>query len=261
MLGRALQEASLVGELVEEDLYNLGDETLLAKLSTSRNPVSASLAQALLARRLHKGLLKYSIADFEGLQEHDHIENAIDTACQRLAQPISRKSLEDQLAAEIGAEPGDVILYAPDQKMNLKAAKMKVLWQGAPKCLKDIDDKIIKPKLDVILEAHRMLWGLHVIVSPSLNERQKDLLSTACEIEFLSPHDKRDAKKHKYYEDLVETHLAKKDMETLFRSTEFLKRRSDAASQLVAAANDNRPWVKRIDDVVTQFFGERKVNG
>jgi hypothetical protein len=50
-------------------------------------------------------------------------------------------------------------------------------------------------------------------------------------------------------------------MDTLFSSGAFLAKRSEAALALVATANDNRPWKKRIDDVVTQFFGETKVSG
>jgi hypothetical protein len=104
-----------------------------------------------------------------------------------------------------------------------------------------------------------MLWGIHVICSTELSDRQKELLSTACEIEFLCNVDKKPAKQHKYYEDLIELHLLEKRMGTLFSSAEFLSKRSDAASALVATANDNRPWSKRIDDVVSRFFGETKV--
>lgn len=256
MLGRALQESYLSGEISEEDLYALGDDTLLHRLSNSKNPICKQLASNLNNRRLYKSLRKFTRADFEATQEQDHDQNALNTAYLRLSDPNSRKSLEDQLAAEIGAGPGDVILYSPDKRMNLKAAKMKVLWQGNPKSLSEIDDKIIAPKLNVILEAHKMLWGIHVICSTKLSNRQKELLSLACEIEFLCNADKKPAKQHKYYEDLIELHLLKKNPETRLSSAEFLAKRSDAASALVATASDNRPWSKRIDDVVKQFFGE-----
>ncbi len=200
MLGRSLQESNLSRELVEEDLYSLGDETLLQRLSESKNPIAAKLAKNLIRRHLHKGLQKFSRAYFAGIQEHDHDQDALDSAYLRLADPTSRRSLEDQLATEIGAQPGDVILYAPDKRMNLKAAKMKVLWQGNPKSLNEIDDQIIAPKLKVILDAHQMLWAIHVIVSPEMPESQRELLSTACEIEFLCPPDKKYARQQKYYE-------------------------------------------------------------
>lgn len=258
MLGRALQESHLAGEIREEDLYELGDDTLLHRLSESKNPICARLAKNIIRRHLYKGLLKLTRADIEATQEQDHAQNALNAAYGRLSDPNSRKSLEDQLAAEIGASPGDVILYAPDKRMNLKAAKMKVLWQGNPKSLSQIDDKIIAPKLKVILDAHEMLWGIHVICSTELSERQRELLSAACEIEFLCSADKKPAKQHKYYEDLIELHLLEKETETLFSSGEFLSKRSEAALALAATANDNRPWSKRIDDVVMQFFGETK---
>jgi HD superfamily phosphohydrolase len=258
MLGRALQESHLSGEISEEDLYALGDDTLLLRLSQSKNPICSRLAKDLINRHLYKGLRKFTKADFDATQEQDHDQNALNTAYLRLSDPNSRKSLEDQLAAEIGTAAGNVILYSPDKKMNLKAAKMKVLWQGNPKSLSQIDDKIIAPKLKVILDAHQMLWGIHVICSTELSERQKELLSTACEIEFLCNADKKGAKQHKYYEDLIELHLVDKNMETLFSSAEFLTRRSEAASALIATANDNRSWAKRIDDVVVQFFSQEK---
>jgi len=258
MLGRAIQEASLSGELKEEDLYRHSDDTLVYSLRASKNPIAARLSELLAKRKLHKGLLKYSREDFVGVQEHDHAHNALNTALSLVADPNSRKSIEDQLAAEVGAEPGDVIVYAPEEGMNLKAAEMKVLWKGDPKCLKDIDDLVIKPRLRVILDAHKMLWAIHIIVSPTLSEAQKEQLRAACEILFICPPNQRESKRQHYYEGLIEQQLTEENITFQGDIGELRRLRAAAAQELITHANDNRPWAQRIKEVVEHFFGEQK---
>ncbi|MDQ3816230.1 MAG: HD domain-containing protein [Acidobacteriota bacterium] len=258
MLGRAIQEANLAGELKEEDLYGHSDDTLIYVLRASKNPIAAKLSRMLAERKLHKELLKYSEEQFAGIQEHDHAHNVLNTAFSLVADPNNRKSIEDQLAAEVGAEPGDVIVYAPEKGMNLKAAEMKVLWKGEPKCLKDIDDRVIEPRLSVILEAHKKLWAIHVIVSPTLTEAQKEQLSAACEILFVCPPNQREAKQQHYYEGLIEQQLAKENIAFPKDIGEFRRLRAGAAQELITSANDNRSWAQRIKEVVGHFFGEQK---
>jgi len=180
MLGRALQEAQIAGSLTDDSLLAHTDDTLLYELaSLETNEVSSRLATALIERRLHKLLHNYTADEINRNQVHDHSHNAMDMALAQVANPKDRRRFEDRIVDEIKALHGDVLIYAPydhEKKakahMNMKVAEMMVLWEGKPLALKDVNDSVVKPKLQATLDAHRMLWGIRVIVSPTLSDNQ-----------------------------------------------------------------------------------------
>jgi uncharacterized protein len=258
MLGRAIQEAYLSGELKEEHLYQHTDDTLLHSLRNSKNPLAAGLGNGLINRRLYKTLKKYTPEDFGGAQERDYDHSLLSSAISRLSDPKDRKTLEDQLAEEIGAHPGDIIIYAPPEGMNLKVAEMKVLWKGKPEYLKDIDDPVIKPMLGVILDAHKKLWAIHVITRPDLSPKQQELLLRACDILLLYCGKEQEAELRRYYESLIEYHLAESGIDIPSNMGKVAQLRSQAAEELLTTADDNRPWNQRVTDVVKHFFIDTK---
>lgn len=254
MLGRAIQEANSSGELKEEHLYEHSDDTLVYALRNSKSPIASRLADGLSKRRLYKLLKKYRREDFLGAQERDHAHNILQSALSRVADPKGRRVVEDQLAAEVGADPGDIIIYAPQEGMNLKVADMKVLWKGDPTSLRKIEDHVTKPRLEVILESHRKLWGIWVITRRDLSPTQKELLVRACDILFLCSPKERDVELPRHYENLIEHHLQTEGISIPSDMNEFALLRRKAADELLTHADDNRPWSNRLRDVVKHFF-------
>jgi hypothetical protein len=254
MLGRAFQEASLSEGVSEHDLYGETDDTLVRKLASSKVPSVARMGGALLERRLHKRLHRYSELDFSGTQEHDHSENPIDRALGTLSKPDRRRLLEDRIAEEVGARSGDVLIYAPPKKMNMKVAEMLVVWKGRPTKLNAIDDPVIRPRLDQILEAHKLLWGIHLVVAPEMSARQRTLVREACDIELTTPAALRADYLKQHYQKLVEQRLVEQKLEIPRKADEYALKLAQAADDLVATARDNKSWRERLDAVVRSHF-------
>jgi HD superfamily phosphohydrolase len=258
MLARAVQEAVTAGIVTEDDMYSQTDDSILILLSECEAKVAKELASALLSRSLHKTLHVYTYDDFKSVQSHNYECNAIEKAVTAVQIPDQRRALEDRLADEIDAEHGDVLLYAPELKMNMKAADMKVLWKGEPKPLKEIDDPVTKPRLEEIIQAHRMLWGLRVMCSPRVSERQRAILRKACDTEFVTSSEQKDESRIAYIEDLVELQLRKRNIQLAGGpSSDYLDLRRKAAEDLAYPALDRQSWKSRIEGVIRTHFGGR----
>jgi HD superfamily phosphohydrolase len=256
MLGRALQEAALLNEIAEQDLYRHTDETLLRSLAASANPIASHLARDLLARRLHRLLDPYREDDFVAAQGHDHARNIYDEHIKPLSQdPSRRRQLEDQLAHEIGGQPGDVLLYIPSKEkgMNMKAADMLVLWEGQPKRLREITDPIVSPRLNQIIGAHKALWGVYVIASRTLDDTQLRLLQRGCDVRFM---DRTDSHVHQYYEQVVTRALPTlpRNAQHELHAGQFPIALAAAARELQEAAHDPRPFPERLAAIVRSHF-------
>lgn len=205
MLGRAVQDMILSGSLSEEQLYRHTDDTLLDKMASSKVPTAARLAKALIGRKLYCNAKEYEWKDFAALQAHDHNQNQANVLDAKFGDSAVRRDLEDSIAAEIGAEPGDVLIYAPPRDMNTKAADMKVQWEGAFRPLRNIEDPIVGPRLKAIVTAHEMLWKLYVITKRNLTESQKSLLKEACELYIVCQDHAKEEKSNQYYSHILET--------------------------------------------------------
>ncbi|MGD0277361.1 MAG: hypothetical protein ABSB79_15125, partial [Syntrophales bacterium] len=180
MIGRAVQEMLISGQIKESKLCELGDDTLVNLLMKDDAPdVTKQLARAWIERKLHKQFKCYTWDDFSVLQSHDHTESIEEIIKARFIDPDNRKDLEDTIANEINSKSGDVLIYAPQRSMNMKAAETKVIWNGSPKALKDIDDRLLAPRLKEIIEAHKALWRTSIICSRNLEDDKLKLLKTA----------------------------------------------------------------------------------
>ena len=254
MLGRALQDVGQLGLIKEGDLYTETDDTLVRRLAVSSVPTAERLAGAVLQRRLHKRLHRYAEADFSGTQEHDHSENAVQRAIDSLKSPERRRELEDRIAEQVGAESGDVLLYAPPKRMNMKVADMLVLWKGRPTKFKKVDDPVIAPRLEQILTAHELLWAIYVVVSPRLTDEQRSLVREACDIELVTPADARDERLNRYYQSLLERRLVEKGLTIPPRADEYRAKLAAAASELALTARERRSWEERVGAIVKRHF-------
>jgi uncharacterized protein len=259
MLGRAVYELVQSDELNEVSLREYGDDMVLDKLIKSNATVASKLGAALLCRKLHKQLHQYQEEEFNSLQSQDHTMAVVKNILKTFNDPERRKEFEDRVANEIGAEEGDVLVYCPTKKMNLKAAEMRVIWKGQELEFQHIDDPIIRPRLKEILEAHKRLWGVYILVSPELSKKQKDLVKLACDIQLITPNTEKDAKIRTYYGQLVDRDLSKRDLPG--NNTSSIYGLRDAiVNDVVATAKDDRPFSERLDESIVRHFKQTKAD-
>ena len=260
MIGRAVYECMLAPkpeapELKEDDLYLHTDDSLIQKLADSTAAVASRLGRSLRERRLHKELRKYQRAEFDGVQEQDHNLSVLETVTTRLKNPADRGQFEDRVAAEIGAPQGSVLVYCPPEEMNLKIARMNVMWKGREMEFREIDDSIIGPRLREILLAHKRLWGVWLLASDELDEDQQRLASEAFELEFLTPTDQKSTRKNEYYRHLVDRALRQEARKVSPADTRtYQERRDNVVGEMVATTSDNRPFAERLRASIGQHF-------
>ncbi len=254
MLGRAVQEAFLSGELTEETLYQHADDTLLLHLTQSGAPVAAGLGRALWRRKLHKQLHKYQEEEFSGAQAQDHSEQILEEVLQTCTNPERRREIEDRIAREIGAAEGDILIYCPPRNMNLKPAGMKVVWEGRECEFRDIGDPVIGPRLAEILAAHERLWGVWILVSPELDQEQRHLARLACDLRLVTPRAERPRREREYYALLVDRELRRRDIPSDSTSRLFAARAA-VVDEIIANSREDRPFSELLRDSISRHFG------
>jgi uncharacterized protein len=254
MLGRAVYEALSAGELTEESLYHHSDDTLIDLLTRSSSDVAARLGQALRRRRLHKQLHKYEEEEFSGAQAQDHSEQILEEVVRNYLDPERRRQLEDRIAREVGAAPGDVLVYCPPKEMNMALARTKVIWEGRECEFREIGDPVIGPRLAEILAAHRRLWGVWVLVSPALDEEQRHLVRLAFNLELITPRPERRSRENEYYSLLVD-----RELKMLDRPSDSTGRlyaaRAAVVNEIMAGPDDGRPFPERLRESLARHFG------
>lgn len=205
MLGRAIQEyhtpkreknavadtppdaehgpASPAGSPPDEDyLYEESDETLLKRLcewekgiepKEGDSTATLRLATRLSRRVLHSAVAEYGDAKFKG--EQDALQPALKPeALRTLSHPGTRRGFENWYAALLGRRPGEVLIYAPPAKMNMKVAQVNVEWEGEDTTLSEIDDPVVKPRLRTILTAHENLWCILLLLAPDMGDADSE---------------------------------------------------------------------------------------
>ncbi|MCY4075914.1 MAG: HD domain-containing protein [Acidobacteria bacterium] len=256
MVGRAVYESITAGELDESQLYDHTDDSLLQHLSASDATVAKSLGRGLWERRLHKQLHKYQMGEFDGTQDQDHGRSVLREATDMLGHPKSRSEFEDRVADEVGAKKGDVLIYCPPEKMNLKVARMNVQWKGKEIEFGKIDDPIIGPRLTEIIDAHQRLWGVWVFVSPALTDEQRNLVRKACDLQLVTASDQLDTKRREYYRNLVDNTLQRQERKIEAGTTKaYHTQREQVVDDMMATARDARTFKRRLQASVRQHFG------
>ena len=141
MIGRAIQESTLytspgLGNREDHRLYDHSDDTLLMEVVRSEKDVSSKrsnlpmLGSRLRNRNLHKIIYKFEQKAFDEVQEKDHKRQFRNEAMEMLADPRSRRDIENMMAAEIGAPPGSVLIYAPPTEDEYENRKSQCTLEG-----------------------------------------------------------------------------------------------------------------------------------
>jgi len=180
MVGAAVARALAAGTLDPAELFDLGDDTLLWRLARGEPPQAAGLARAVLERRLWKLAARWdrealgaegvagTVAGPPHAADGEDRAPAVEHLLARLhADAARRRRLEERRAAELGLDPGELLIHCPPLKMAMKLADTMVLWRGAIRPLRDCrDDALTGIKLQAILDSHRNLWATRVFVPP-----------------------------------------------------------------------------------------------
>lgn len=255
MLGRAIQEALEDGELDESVMSSMTDDVLLARLRASKNELTRRLATEVSHRRLYKQQNEFGWEAVQKGQAEYHLTNQYqDVIHERVGSAENRRDFENMLADIIRAEPGDVLIYAPTRKMNRKEAQMNVLWEGRPTQLKDIDDPVVRPRLNATLEAHKLLWSIRLHVRPSLTARQRQLAQDLCEVELLSHTKERDAKRRALYAQVVESALDAENRRIPSAAREYQQQVAAIVDELLVPGHKGEAFSKRLRRAIDRVF-------
>ncbi len=165
MIARAVEIALVAGRLVEEDLYDRTDESLLDLLlerSAGAEPREHERARRLVdgyrARRLVKRACVFPRYENEAVQT-SLVERFFS------GDGAERRRLEERLSDLARFATGreiDVIVYCPARRMQLKEARIHVRWPGEDELrpLGAYADRV--PRLRDLERSYRDLWKLYV---------------------------------------------------------------------------------------------------
>lgn len=178
MISRAVECAVNEG-LRLEDLFDLRDDTLLFLLDRKhgRIPAVRCLIDHTLSHRLYKrafvvtrrvGLERQ--AELIGAYHHDR---------------AAREAAEGSLSRTLKLKPGELIVYCPAAKMQLKEAHVPMRVDGGE--LRSLGDLSL-PEISVLTDRHRDLWRFYVFVAPRHADRLREI-GQRCESWFQSPNE------------------------------------------------------------------------
>lgn len=257
MLGRAIEEARISDEITEEDLWDLGDEVVLERLRESASATASQLATEVSERKLYEEYHVFGWEDVEKSQSHSHLTNQYNDVIQvRVGTADARREFENEVADIVAADPGDVLIYAPEKKMNRKEAEVNVLWKGHPEFFKDIDDPVVKPRLEATLQAHKLLWSIRIFVRRSMSEEQKRLAKQLCEIELLSGTTEQLEKKRATFNEVIRLALVADDRSIPPSASEYEDKLDRIAGKLTVVGHEGESFSKRLRKTINQEFGE-----
>lgn len=152
MVSKALELATQQG-VTEEDLYDLGDESLLHFLA-QRGGAIARLVDGVRRRRLYKRAYALSYANVTPHEQERLVRMYHESAPHR-------RGLEEAIAGEAGISPDEVIVYCPP-KTVLKEAAVLARLPGGVRRLSDAAERHLE--LDALGELYARIWRFWVFV-------------------------------------------------------------------------------------------------
>jgi hypothetical protein len=249
MLGKAMSE-----EMKEAWMYEQSDDTLLSELRRSSSDVAKRLSIALRNRQLYKLIVSpYRKKAFEAVDSDDLEHNALDTVATELGDPEKRRAFEDEISQQIGASPGDVLIYAPSLNMNMKLADMNVRWHDKDMKFREINDPVIGPRLQLILDSHEALWGIHILAVEKIakDKRLTSLIVEAFESRYRSHTTDRDMRQREYLKKVIHFSLDTNGYDTPpMAAKELYTRVENVVEALIATAKDARSFKERLDAAI-----------
>ena len=171
LIARAVELCVRAGVLAEEDLYDCTDdslmETLLRAGAHGDEALSArvtDLVQRFRERRLYKRACVFP------RYENSDVQDALVERFFASGGAARRVEAEERIAELVRFATGtevDVIIYCPAKRMQLKEARIHVLWPGSPAVepLAAYAERV--PRLADLSRAYRDLWKFYVLADTS----------------------------------------------------------------------------------------------
>lgn len=153
MISKGLELAVERG-LVEEELYEMGDEELLSYLAARGGPQAAALVDGVRSRRLYKRAYALS---YDGV-DAPFRERLVASFHASMEE---RRRFEREVAAGAGVEPHEVIVYAPPATQLKEAALLARLPEGT----RPLNEKR-RLDLAALEEQHARIWRFWVFAAP-----------------------------------------------------------------------------------------------
>jgi HD superfamily phosphohydrolase len=172
MISKAVELALRVG-LDARELRTLRDETLIWVLLDrfSGNPAIVHLLTGVQGRELYKPCLVLTIEIGER-RRHDIVSRFHEDGSQR-------EEVERQLAAQVGLQPHQIIVYCPSFGMSLPEAEVPVRMEGGR----------IQPlsggnndEIRILKEKHKALWKFYVFCDKAGYAKRDEIAKLAAEI-------------------------------------------------------------------------------
>jgi hypothetical protein len=179
IISKAIERA-LCNGLEESELYGLTDDALPYYLlgNYGGDPAIRELIDTFRSRRLYKRVYMLSRQIGAGavtrLVEDHH-----------LSKEGQRAEAENIIAAGIGAQPHQIAIYCPSEKMSLKEADMPFV---TPKGDLQKFSALNQMEISTLQEQHRRLWKLYVFASPAVQIPHYKI-ACACEEMFELPNE------------------------------------------------------------------------
>ncbi|MBI5894011.1 MAG: HD domain-containing protein [Deltaproteobacteria bacterium] len=255
MIGAAVWDAQQNNLLTLDNLHKFGDDELLNYLRNLKDAdgkdytgPAKTLADKIYERKLYK-CLGYAIKrkDIKG-------DNPLEDPLERLKKDYhdnaeNRTKTENILCEIIGVKTGSILIYCPDPDMNLKPAEMFVTWHGGIKKFKDIDNELVQNKVKAILDSHKELWQLQVLISPEIaDDKQKKY--------ELRLHCKR------IFEKEDPSVAIKETLESVARSAGLTDELDSIYKNLTAAAHNGNPTSEitrqDIEKTINEYLQQKK---
>lgn len=165
-------------------LFTNGDEVLLNWLETNASPVSRLLASKIRCRDVYQPV--YSVSYDAQAKSDERTQHKVRRLIETYRDPENRRALTKKLENWNVLPEGSVVVYCPDEEMNLKIAKAKIEWFGRKIMqLQEISDPIFSAEITGIQEQHRRLWQFLIFVDPKyVSSRLSRNLTADCQHEI-----------------------------------------------------------------------------
>jgi hypothetical protein len=256
MLAGALVRAREAGELPDEEIRRLGDETLLDRLLHSRQGAARRLAEALRERRLWKVVFERNRHEIQAEQERlREVDRWGMINREWHGDPAYRLRMERHIGALLGLDDADLLVHCPHSEMAMKFAGMKVFWNGAIRSLGDCtDDELIGSKLAMILRSHENLWALRVVLHPGRLDRRA-AVAAACEGMLTQDAARRARHEQALLRDAARQAATEETLAANLMQVEYEKRLEDAVEKLSRTPAPLESW-GQVKEIVRRSFAD-----
>lgn len=178
MISRAVECAVNDGLRLDE-MFGLRDDTLLYLLDQryGRIPAVRCLLDHVFSHRLYKRA--YVLTRRVGEEKQAALIRSFHS------DRAAREEAERSLSKRLRLKDGELVVYCPSSRMQLKEADVLVrIDEGRPRSLREL----ALPEIEVLTGRHRDLWRFYVFVAPRHAERLR-AVGAACEAWFQSPNE------------------------------------------------------------------------